>query len=61
MAMTFYDKSLSLDPDYELALLNKAAILIYQKKNTEARTTLKKILKKNPKNEKALAMQARLK
>lgn len=61
MAMTFYNKALSLDPDYELALLNKAAILIYEKKNSEAKITLKKILKKNPKNEKALALQDRLK
>ncbi|TAL61138.1 MAG: tetratricopeptide repeat protein [Bacteroidetes bacterium] len=60
-AMEHYNKALSLDPDYELALLNKAGILLFEKKNSQALAVVKRILKKNPKNKKALAMQMHLK
>ncbi len=52
-----YDKAIALDPDYEQALLNKAGLLLYEKKNSEALVIAKRILKKNPKNKQALAIQ----
>ena len=45
--------ALKLDPDYEAALMNKVAILLMQKKNSEAIFILKRVLKINPTNEKA--------
>jgi tetratricopeptide (TPR) repeat protein len=47
------DKAILLDPDYEQALLNKAAILFVKQENEEGIKILKRILKINPKNEKA--------
>ncbi len=52
-AFYYYNKALSFDPDYETALMNKAALLIYQKKNTDARKVLEHLLKKHPRNEQA--------
>ncbi|MBI4930335.1 MAG: tetratricopeptide repeat protein [Bacteroidetes bacterium] len=54
-----YNQSLALDPDYEQALINKAGLLLYEKKNSEALAVAKRILKKNPENEQALAIQMR--
>ena len=47
------ENALKLDPDYEAALMNKVAILLMQKKNSEAIFILKRVLKINPTNEKA--------
>ena len=58
-ANQYYDKALALDPDYLQALLNKAGLLLYEKKNKEALSITKRILKKNPKNKQALAIQMR--
>ncbi|MEK6617056.1 MAG: tetratricopeptide repeat protein [Bacteroidota bacterium] len=55
-AREYYDKALSLDPDYVQALLNKAGLFLYEKKNSEALVIAQRILKKNPKNEQALAI-----
>lgn len=42
------DKALALDPDYEPALMNKAATFIAERKNDDAILYLKKVLKINP-------------
>ncbi len=47
------EAALSLDPDYEAALMNKAAILLIQRKNAEAKIVLIKVLRINPLNSKA--------
>ena len=52
-AIFCFEKALQLDPDYELALLNKASVLMYQNKNTEAKEVLKHIIARNPNQEKA--------
>jgi predicted CXXCH cytochrome family protein len=51
-----YDQALALDPDYVQALLNKTAIRLYLKDNKTASDLLKRILKLEPKNSKALAL-----
>ena len=45
-----YDQALALDPDYEQALLNKAAVRLYLKDKIAARKLLERILKINPEN-----------
>ena len=45
---TFYDQALSLDPDYEQALLNKIAVRLYQKDKSTARSLVQRLLKINP-------------
>jgi Tfp pilus assembly protein PilF len=52
-ALYYYNKALSFDPDFETALINKAALLIYEKKNAEARKVLEHLLKKHPGNQQA--------
>jgi tetratricopeptide (TPR) repeat protein len=49
-ALKLYDEALALDPDYELALMNKAGLLINSRQFSEARKVLNKILKQNPDN-----------
>ena len=53
MAIINFEKALQLDPDYELALMNKASVLMYQNKNKEAAAILKHVITKNPNQEKA--------
>lgn len=53
MAMANFEKALMLDPDYELALLNKASVLMFQNKKSEAKAILKHIVARNPNQEKA--------
>jgi len=43
-----YDKALSLDPDNEQAMFNKAGSLMYLNRNKESRLMLEKLLRKNP-------------
>ncbi|MBK7409947.1 MAG: tetratricopeptide repeat protein [Saprospirales bacterium] len=45
-----YDQAIALDPDYEQALLNKAAVRLYRKDQLAARKLLERILKINPEN-----------
>jgi tetratricopeptide (TPR) repeat protein len=52
-ALSYFEKALLLDPDYELALMNKASVMMYQNKNKEAKDILKHIIAKNPNQEKA--------
>ena len=47
-ADSFYDTALSLDPDNEQALLNKAGTLMYLDRKTEAMQMLHRLLQKNP-------------
>ena len=60
-ALQLYNKALALDPDYELALLNKAGLFISTKQFTEARKVLNQILKNNPENYQAKAALESLK
>ncbi len=59
-ADSFYDLALSLDPDNEQALFNKAGSLIYLNKNKEAKVMLLRLLKVNPQNANAKQMLAGL-
>lgn len=52
-ALLYFDKALQLEPDYELALMNKASVLMYQNKSTEASKILNQVLAKNPNQLKA--------
>lgn len=48
-----YDQALALDPDYEQALLNKAAVRLYKKDKAAAKKLLQRVLKINPANPQA--------
>ena len=52
-AWKYINKALALDPDYEQALFNKAALYMSANNTQETKNTLRIILKKNPKNIKA--------
>jgi tetratricopeptide (TPR) repeat protein len=54
LAMEYYNKALSLDPDYEAALSNKAAILSFTGDNQNAIKLLNRIVKLNPNNQQAI-------
>jgi tetratricopeptide (TPR) repeat protein len=49
-ALRRYDQAIALDPDYEQALVNKAAVLIFQGKKGEAKGLLERVLRLNPGN-----------
>lgn len=55
-AINFYNKALTLDPDFEQALVNKAAVLNAMGKKTEAQRLIQQVLKRNPNS--VLAKQA---
>ena len=55
-AESFYDQAIALDPDYEQALLNKAAVRLLQKDREGARKLVERVLKINPQNRQALAI-----
>lgn len=48
-----YDQAIALDPDYEQALLNKAAVRLYKKDKAAAKKLLQRVLKINPANPQA--------
>jgi tetratricopeptide (TPR) repeat protein len=52
-AMQLLNKSLQLDPDYELAVFNKATLLLQMNRKAEAIQLLKRFQKRFPKNQKA--------
>ena len=52
-AMTYYDKALSLDPDYEAALSNKAALCAFNGDVINSIKLLNRIIKLNPANQQA--------
>jgi tetratricopeptide (TPR) repeat protein len=51
-ALTYLDKAISINPDYEQALLNKAGTLLALNKNKEAKSLLLKMSKRFPNNPK---------
>jgi tetratricopeptide (TPR) repeat protein len=53
--------TLSLYPDYEQALMNKAALHYQLKEINECNILLKRVLKINPENSKAKQLQQQLK
>ena len=55
-AINFYNKALALDPDFEQALVNKAAVLNVMGKKAEAQRLIQQVLKRNPNS--VLAKQA---
>jgi len=55
-AMELYNNALSLNPDFEQALLNKAGLYNYIGKSFEAKNILKQILKRDPQNTAVLAL-----
>ena len=54
LAESYYDQALALDPDYQQALLNKAAIRIFNNDKKTARQLLQRVLQINPANSEAL-------
>ena len=61
IAERYYDQALSLNPDYEQALVNKAALRLLKKDNKTAEVLLKRVLKMNPNNLEAQAALGRAK
>lgn len=53
-AEKLYNQSLALNPDYITALLNKAALYMINQNNKEAINNLKKVIKLEPSNQKAV-------
>jgi tetratricopeptide (TPR) repeat protein len=49
----YYDKALKLDPDYETALMNKAALFMHQQEMMKAIELLQHLVEKHPDNLKA--------
>lgn len=49
-AINYYNQALKLDPDYEQALLNKAAALIAINNRNEAKNVILHLSKKHPNN-----------
>lgn len=49
-AARLLDRSLALDPDYELALLNRAMVCALEGNNKESRTYIQRVLRVNPQN-----------
>ncbi|TND06556.1 MAG: cytochrome c bioproteinis factor [Bacteroidetes bacterium] len=60
-ARRFYEKALALDPDYEPLLLNMAGLLAFERDFKGAEKIIDHLLKRNPKNEKALQVKKQLK
>ena len=52
-AIKYYDLAINLNPDYEQALINKAALFKHLKQDKESKKLLKRVLKINPNNEQA--------
>lgn len=59
-AETDLHKSLSLDPDYEPAILNMAKVYLVKGEGAKAKYELNKVLKKDPKNAAALQLKSML-
>lgn len=53
-SVEWYDKAIALDPDYVQALLNKAAIMVLQKKKAAAQQLFNRILEIDSTNEQAI-------
>lgn len=59
-AEELYKRALALDPDYEPLLLNQAGLLAYRQDYKGAQAVIAHLLKRNPKNKKALAIKQQL-
>ena len=59
-AMQNYNAAIALDPDYEQALLNKAALYGYLKQFTDAEKLVDRVLAINPKNQQAVQFKAQM-
>ncbi|MCO6491393.1 MAG: tetratricopeptide repeat protein [Phaeodactylibacter sp.] len=56
----YYNQAIALDPDYEQALLNKAAVRLLRKDADTAKQLIERVLKINPENRQALAIRGQL-
>lgn len=61
LAHSFFDMALKLDPDYELALLNKASAYMLENNEQMAIKSVQQVLKINPENQQAKAALQSLK
>ncbi|MBK9637805.1 MAG: tetratricopeptide repeat protein [Bacteroidetes bacterium] len=61
LAQSLFDKALKLDPDYELALLNKANAYLMENNKPMAIQSIQRVLKINPANQQAKAALQQLK
>ncbi|MEL6945531.1 MAG: tetratricopeptide repeat protein, partial [Bacteroidota bacterium] len=59
-ALNYYDRAIALNPDYEQALLNKAAVKLLQKEVKTAQSLLNRVLQINPENAQAKAILEQL-
>ncbi|MEM6699492.1 MAG: tetratricopeptide repeat protein, partial [Bacteroidota bacterium] len=59
-AESHYDRAIALDPDYEQALLNKAAVKLLRKEVVAARLLLERVLEINAENRQAKAILGQL-
>lgn len=55
-----YNKCLALDPDFEMALMNKIQLYVTQNKKDKAKIILDQMIKKNPKDKHLLLIQQKL-
>lgn len=60
-ALNYYNKALSLNPDYEQALLNKAAVFMAKGNTVGAKQLATQIIKRNPHNDMAQQLLSILK
>jgi predicted CXXCH cytochrome family protein len=60
LGSSYYQKALALQPDYIPALLNAAGLAYLKQDKTSAKKLLKRTLKVDPKNEKAIHMMLEL-
>ena len=59
-AGSLYAKAIALDPDYEQALMNQLALMMVLRNIEEAKKLAARVLKINPKNEKAKLVRKEL-
>lgn len=60
-ALTYYNRALALNPDYEPALMNMAGLMHFMNRNEDAVKFVQRILKINPRNEGARQLLNQLK
>lgn len=59
-ALRAYERALALDPDYQQALINKAAIMLIQQNTAAARRLLQQVVRLNPQNVQATSILTQL-
>ena len=60
-ARKLYDQAISMDPDYEQAIVNKAGLWAMQRKNNDATVLLSKYLKRKPQSQQARTLLNQIK